>query len=182
MEAYFFDELHLGKFLALTLDLSDIDVPEVLIAYGEVLKEVFLIRATSLSLRLGIRFLDFTGCCGRVGKRIEFNAPEYWGRLLDAGHLRGDQQRIVSEIGLLRKRGDGDIRHYVNGEDFVRLLEWDQRDNLRRKGLRSREAVVAALRGCLEFEKISEQALFRTILLRTRQASDPWTSESETRA
>ena len=166
MEMYLFDEIHLGKFLQLILEVNDVDVAQLITTYADILTELFLIRAASLSLRLPIRFLDFTACCKHAGSAIILDIPEFRRRLLDASNLRPQEVILMAEIERLRTHMKGDPRCYINGEDFIRLVEWDRRESLRKKELRNYEAVSAALRGCFEFDTVSRNRLFEALIER----------------
>ncbi|HEY2236800.1 MAG TPA: hypothetical protein VGK01_25245, partial [Candidatus Angelobacter sp.] len=64
-----------------------------------------------------------------------------------------------------------DVRHYMNGHDLLDLLHWDRRAEAHAKGLRTSDAVRAALFGCLEYDSTCNQPLFRALFLRVCQTS-----------
>jgi hypothetical protein len=69
----------------------------------------------------------------------------------------------MRKIDELRPRLDGDIRNHSNGHDFLSLLTLDYGKRARKNGLQNAEAISAALRGCVDLERIEEESLFSTL-------------------
>ena len=166
LDSYLIDEDHVTKFMHLALGCRDVEVPELLEAYGNVLREVFLIRAAARKCNLPVRMLSFVDCCNRDGGALRIDQAKLLRRLLDASQLRAHESQLSTAIEELRSKLSHDKRDYMNGEDFIQLLRWDQRDATRRKELRSLEAVRAALVACVDYEAVSVLPMFRSLLSR----------------
>jgi hypothetical protein len=164
LEAYLFDEVHLTKFIRVALGSEDVNVRELLVQYGRVLTELFLIRAAARQHRLPIRWLPFTDCCKKVGSEIHLDVDGYLIRVLNASALRAAEGPLRASVEHLRGEMDEDTRHQLNGHDFIELLHWERRQLAREKELRNAAAVGTALMACFEHSILYEFPLFKSLV------------------
>lgn len=165
VEAYLFNEGHFSKFYHMVLRLDAVD-SNLLISYGKILSELFLIRAALRECAIPAAWITFVDCCNRTETLITFDKDAFIKRLLNASNQLSAETILHRTIESLRKLLTSDVRHSMNGHDLLELLHWEKRGQARRMELRSSKAVGAALFGCFEYNTVMNLPLFKTLGVR----------------
>jgi len=169
-EMYFADELNMSKFFQIVLGMEgEPVVAKLLEQYAAILRELFLIRAACEALNLAVGWIDFTSFCKRSQGELIFYKVEFVRHLLQASSLFDKRDGLMSKAEELRPQLQSDIRHSMNGHDFVALLSFDNRGLANKRGLRSNDAIAASMRAGLEFGQLKQESLFK--MIETRVAS-----------
>ncbi len=169
MESYCLTERTLGKVVAVTFAIAGLGGADVAEGIGDVMKEMFLIRAASASLSTAWRIVSCVGQCGLVGTRIAFRRGEYVRVLLDANQARQDEELLEDEVERLRDRLGEDRREWAHGHDLVRLLRWYLRHWNAELGRVSESVFGGALLGAVERADLLDEQAFRELVRRLTQ-------------
>ena len=95
---------------------------------------------------------------------IQLDADEFVGRLLNAAGLRHEENELRHCIDDMKKQMGGDARYYMNGDDFIELLQWEYRDAARERQLRNQDAVASALMASFEYDLLCKFPLFEALI------------------
>jgi hypothetical protein len=160
LEMYFFDEVHMQKWLDLVLE-GRCPVPgkEVLESLTPALVEVYLFRAANESLGLNFDFLDFRDDLVR-GTLVGFDYDRYLNRLLNKNAAFSSGDAVRQEVDRLRQELPEDPRFAIHGHDFIDALAWFVAPYVREPELRRPRVVERSVVGCCEPSWLQRQRLF----------------------
>jgi len=157
MEAYWFNERHIEKYLAFAFHgTCTVKATELLDFLSPILKEIFLIRAAHFVLGLGLTWLDPITCCVRRASGVVFDRDLFIQRWLNKNAASGQKQAVEEKVNSLMSRAPADIRYSMNGHDLVKLLAWIVRPFAgRHRELASEEVVARMLACCVERDEVT---------------------------
>jgi hypothetical protein len=166
LEAYWFNELHVAKYLGFAFQgACTIKASELLEFLTPILKEIFFIRASNFILGLNLTWLDPISCCVNSESAVLFDRDLFMQRWLNKNASSSEQEVIEEKIRELRSRASVDVRYSMNGHDLVKLLAWVLRPFARRHRELAREEVVARmLAASVERHEVTSYPLLEEIV------------------
>ncbi|MCX5636176.1 MAG: DUF4435 domain-containing protein [Planctomycetota bacterium] len=173
LEMYTLKSEVLTKFLAVGTSGFPISADKIIKEVTKILVDLFLVRATNISLDLGIEWLEIKGkryAFDTEGK-IHFDIESFVAGYLSKSNLANEQERFWKQFKKLKERVSGDIRRFIRGHDYVELLGvylYRVKRKLR-KWKESPENLTGTLLGCLETIDLCKESLFRAIVSRINQ-------------
>jgi len=124
MEMYCVNIDCLRKFFVLVCNLSEESLDEFLGLAGLILPVQFALRAASESLELNAAIPPFRSGLGKEkgkGKEV-FTAGKYLNSYIDREKLHGKKGEVEEKFYALIAELEVDLRHKINGHDFIQLL------------------------------------------------------------
>lgn len=96
----------------------------------QLLRRLFLLRATNVSLALNMKWLpSFDGSCKLKNDSIEFDEEDFISRYLNKNNLLSERDKFTTKLAELTSKATGDVRLFVRGHDFVHVLSWYLREH-----------------------------------------------------
>lgn len=169
LEIYLLNEFILDKFLRLSLRLTELDAKRIINTLSEMLKEIFVIRATNEALQLNMRWLeDFGGCCQVKKNQVIFDSETFIQKYLNKNSRMSEKSLFITTLEELRTKKLKDIRYQIHGHDFIELLCWFIRPYLRKeiRASYNSEILAGSLLGCVDANYLVQETLFKKLLAR----------------
>jgi hypothetical protein len=173
LEMYTLKSEVLTKFLAVGTSGFPISADKIIKEVTKILVDLFLVRATNISLDLGIEWLEIKGrryVVDTEGK-IHFDIESFVADYLVKNNLAHEQKKFWKRFKELKECVSGDIRKFIRGHDYVELLGvylYGVQRKLR-KWKESPDNLTGTLLGCLETIDLCKESLFRAIVSRINQ-------------
>lgn len=169
MDLYLFNETTLSSYLHLVLDLPDLDARTMIQHIVPVLTELFLVRAAMRADGLNVRRIDFEPYCAMGSHHVDLDVPTYVSELLTSRGLQPNIAKLQRTASTLRAAMGLEPRHYIHGDDFVRIIKWYTRRVLKKQTVQrldNEELLLRVIYGCADFAELSHQPLFRHLARR----------------
>lgn len=124
LDLYFFDVSALEKLLKLGVRRQPHPAKAIQTNIGEVLKDVFLIRAANEYLGWYLEWVPFVKCCRLKDYLIDFDCQRFVENYLTRNGRRRDIEAFENTVEHLRAVKVKSIRHCIRGHDLFELLAW----------------------------------------------------------
>jgi len=124
IEMYGFEEEVVRTVLVAFINDLKRPIQAIMNEFGPILKILFIVRLINHTSRLGLKSVAWQKSCALNRGELEFDLDDYLSRYLGANKKLKQKSEIVEQIRLWQSRLDGDIRNYINGHDFVGLMNW----------------------------------------------------------
>ncbi len=155
MEMYCFNEVILEKIFLGYPTIRPSNLNNFLNELGIILSEIFLIRFAKENLNSSLPHIDFDKNITKKSHSLIFDRTNYLKKYLSN---KEDNIKVFNDFisSTKLKMATNDLRYYINGHDFVNLLQLylniKQRD--------AKETFEKLLYGFLDFNSLSQEELF----------------------
>jgi len=169
MEMYFFEESLLRKLLLFAFPKVTQTSAQILTNMGSVLKELFLARLANVSLKLELRKWEIKHVTPYKSGSFVFSRDTFLKDYLTRSYKIDLIDRFEGEIERLRAATDGDIRHYLNGHDFLGMLSLllaSYHSKLEDKERTRPSALFFSFCCCLDVNELTAMPMFQSIIAR----------------
>lgn len=171
-ELYSFNRDVLEKFLRFVIKVYPQTAHELIMNMGEILQELFVIRAANELLEWGMVWLDYYKYISIEGDRIVFKENNYVRAYLSKNDRLSDIEKFRSATENVKSKLSSNKKFNIRGHDIACLLLCALRrfrsnyGKGRRKfiaGFNNHVTCEGALRACIEVEQLESENLFRKI-------------------
>jgi hypothetical protein len=139
----------LDKFLRVVLRIPSPSGERICEALETALRELFLLRAGSISLSWNLHWVDPIKCMAKTESGITFSRDEYIFRYLNTRGRTGSTEEFRREVERLRALTATERRLAIRGHDFTAMLAWFlDAPEWRRMG--NREMLASALMASID--------------------------------
>jgi hypothetical protein len=169
MEMYCFNEEVLGRFFRLFVRKSEYTPGDFISSILIVLQEGFLMRATNEELGCCLTWLEIEGQCKVKKRQTEFDSESFVKKYLNKSAKLNLLADFNKQLSIFREQLAGtDVRHSINGHDFIGMLAKYVSKAMRNKNLADRDVIERQLISNLDYDKLSEEPLFKVLLARVK--------------
>jgi hypothetical protein len=127
---YAFNEVVLERLLNGIAPGGKMSGLDVLRDLEPLLRRLFLIRATNISLGFHMKWLpSFASSCTLNGGAVSFDEVDFIRRYLSKNSRLSDIEVFRARLGELSAKAPGDARLSVRGHDFAQALSWYLREH-----------------------------------------------------
>lgn len=145
LEMYFFDPVAIGKIVKLTTKNPDRSVQELMQGLSVVGSQLFWIRAANEILGWGMTLPNPDKLLFEKKNSLSFDVETYSQRLLQSNGRSKDVDEFEDLLASLRERCVDDVRLTIRGHDFVDLLAWTLRKEIKPKAAGKNSEFIAML-------------------------------------
>lgn len=145
IEMYFFDPVAIDKIVKLATKKPSRCVEELMQGISEVGSQLFWIRATNEVLGWGMTLPNPEKLLSEDKNSIKFEVEIYSQRLLQSNGRSKDADEFEGQLASLREHLVEDVRLTIRGHDFVDLLAWALRKEIKPKAAGKNSEFVAML-------------------------------------
>lgn len=170
IEMYSFDERCMDKFLNICICGFPHPADYVLGQLSLTLQELFLIRLANKLWGLGFTWMPFKRCCKLRDGEIVFDDEDFVKRYLNKNNMLFRKEKFTDAIESYRSKLTDNPRYHINGHDYIDLLAWYLAKHHVDSKLCDSKVVERSLLGCVEFNQLSSQSLFKQLLYRVNKA------------
>jgi len=169
LEIYLFKDLHLQKFLDLTIHKYPTQALSILRSLTPALRQMFAVRIACHILRWGVELVDFTESCVITATGIDTQLDKYKEKIINKARRWNERAEFDTIVAKYLTMDLGDDRLQIHGHDYMKMLGWylvklgvrhDVEDLCRSK------AIESIMFLGLEPDDLSAEVLFRTLLSR----------------
>lgn len=129
VEMYGFNEVVLDRLLNAIASGAGMSGQNVLRELETLLRRLFLIRATNISLGFHMKWLSsFSSSCTLSSGVVSFDEDDFIRRYLGKNSRLSDVDLFKTRLEELAVKTIGDARLFVRGHDFVHVLSWYLRE------------------------------------------------------
>jgi hypothetical protein len=122
MEAYFANSIVLGRFMQFGCNLSEQNLNEFTAVASAILPVQFTLRAVNKRLKLECCILSFETGINKKKILSSFDRKKYVTEYINHHRLNGRRTEIIEEFENIYSSLSGDLRHSMQGHDFIKLL------------------------------------------------------------
>lgn len=135
---------------------------------SEALETLFAVKLANQILALGLKPVEWQGCCSLEVNGVDLDVEEYLERYLNKNGRRSEMSRLVNQIQECRSWMKFDPRFHIKGHDFIAILIWyiSQHRGFGSFARRTEDTVADELFSCVELKDLSSEGLFQELLMR----------------
>ncbi|WP_068115337.1 DUF4435 domain-containing protein [Tropicimonas marinistellae] len=145
VEMYFFDPEVVEKIIKLATKKPDRSAQELMQGLSEVGSQLFWIRTANEILGWGMTLPNPDKLLLEENNSISFDVETYSHRLLQSNGRSKDSVEFEDMLASLREHCVDDVRLKIRGHDFVDLLAWTLRKEIKSKVAGKNSEIVATL-------------------------------------
>jgi hypothetical protein len=167
MEMYFFDELVIERFCRIFLRRNGDLAIQLIRELTPILRDLFFIRATNEYLQLGLHWLEADKQCVFQNEVLELDRKTFVQKYLNKTAMLHELSRFNETLESFQTASDErEVRHQINGHDFVRLLAKRLHPIVRNKNIADADVIERVLPGFADYGQLSEAQMFATLISR----------------
>lgn len=163
LDLYLFKRHVLQKLITLVFGGFPLGLNDLEHELTEILKEIFIIRLSSIMLNWNMQWISFTKYV-EIKTHFEFKKDKFVMAYLQKNDRWQQQKEFEEQQSQLRAQLKDDPRYSIRGHDLIELLHHAVKKLKKSRSFGDPTTFQGVLAGCLELQDISNENLFQCII------------------
>ena len=165
IEMYLFNMETFKKYFDNFLKIINSPIKMILKEFSNILVRLFLIRVTNYTLNLNLEWLDFSKYWICKNFKIKFKEDKFIRAYLGKNSQLNKVDLFYLKMEELEEMLDEEVRNYIHGHDFIKLLSLYNKRNFKKKHKYCDiEIIEGVMHSCFEFKLLLSEKLFQNLI------------------